>query len=328
MTTRFLLGAFEAALAPGFSLVMGLWYTRREQPLRYGLWFCGNGVASLFGGLIAYAIGHLEGDLPNWRYLFIILGAVTAAWGAVLLLLLPDAPSNATWLSSAQRETVVRRIQADTQGSSKGTFKTYQAIEALRDPVTWFLSLYAFTVNIANGGLTAFGSLVVQGLGYEGLRALLIQMPSGAAQLGFVFVGCGLCSLVPNLRTLTMMCLALVSLVGMVFMYALDPENQAGRMAGFCLALAYSASMPLAMSLVTSNIGGFTKRAVVNACVLVMYSAGNIIGPQFFSVDEAPDYPRGIKASLVGLALGTFWTVCLRMYLVWQNKKREPALVG
>ncbi|KAF6519557.1 hypothetical protein HZS61_015974 [Fusarium oxysporum f. sp. conglutinans] len=199
----------------------------------------------------------------------------------------------------------------------------YQALEALQDPVTWFLCLYTFCTNIANGGLTAFGSLVIRGFGYKGLQALLIQMPTGAAQLGFVVISCTLCSLLPNIRTVMMMCLTIISLIGMVLMYALDSTNQSGRLAGFCLSLAFSANMPLAMSLITSNLAGFTKRAVVNACVLIMYSAGNIVGPQFFNVHDAPNYPKGIKASLIGLALATFWVLCLRIYLSWQNKKRD-----
>ncbi|RHZ54889.1 uncharacterized protein CDV56_106583 [Aspergillus thermomutatus] len=134
----------------------------------------------------------------------------------------------------------------------------------------------------------------------------------------------GVCiALVPNIRTLMMIGLTLTSVLGMVLMYAPGPSNQAGRMAGFCLSLAFSANMPLALSLITGNVGGYTKKAVVNACVLVMYCVGNITGPQFFSVDEAPNYPRGVKASLVGLCLGAFWIVCLRAYLMWQNARRE-----
>lgn len=323
MVVRFFLGAFEAAIAPGFSLVIGMFYTRREQPFRYGLWFCGGAVATLFGGLASYGIGHLGGDLETWRYLYLIFGAVTAVWGLLMLLLLPDSPSTTFWIPERQRETAVQRIIVDSQGSAKGTYKLYQVIEAFRDPTTWFLCLYTFCVNIANGGLTAFGSLVIQGFGYKGLQALLIQMPSGAAQLGFVVVSSVLCSWIPNIRTVTMVCLTLISLLGMALMYALDPNNQEGRMAGFCLSLAFSANMPLAMSLITSNVGGFTKRATVNACVLIMYCVGNIVGPQFFSVDEAPRYPRGIKASLAGFCLGSFWMLCLRFYLVWQNKRRD-----
>lgn len=323
MITRFLLGAFEAAVAPGFSLVTGMWYTRREQPFRYGLWFLGNGMASMLGGLLAYAIGHIDSGLAAWRYLFLIFGTVTALWGCVMFFLLPDTPSSTFWLSSKEREVAVHRLIADGQAVVKGTFRMSQVIEALRDPTTWFLSMYTFCVNIANGGLTAFGSLVIQGFGYKGLDALLIQMPTGAAQLGFVILSSALCSWLPNMRTIMMIVLTLISLTGMALMYALDASNQTGRMAGFCLSLAFAANMPLGLSLVTSNIQGFTKRAVVNTCVLVMYCVGNIVGPQFFSVDEAPRYNRGITASLAGFGLGVFWLVCLRAYLQWQNRIRS-----
>lgn len=320
--TRFFLGALEASIAPGFSLITGMWYTRRQQPLRYGLWFAGGSIASLFGGLLSYGIGHLDSGLTAWQYLFLIFGAVTALCGIIMLAFLPDTPSKTFWLTPEERSTAINNVTADDQAGTKGSYKMSQVVEALRDPVTWFLSLYTFCVNIANGGLTAFGSLVVQGFGYEGLQALLIQMPTGGAQLCFVIISAVLCSSIPNIRTLTMMGLTLTSLLGMVLMYALEDSNQAGRMAGFCLSLAFSANMPIAMSLVTSNVRGFTKRAVVNASLLVMYCVGNIVGPQFFSVTEAPRYRKGIMASLIGFGLGFFWVVCLRLYLQWQNKKR------
>lgn len=34
MIARFFLGMFEAAVAPGFSLLTGMFYTRQEQPFR------------------------------------------------------------------------------------------------------------------------------------------------------------------------------------------------------------------------------------------------------------------------------------------------------
>lgn len=324
MITRFFLGAFEASIAPGFSLITGMWYTRRQQPLRYGLWFAGGSMATLFGGLLSYGIGHIDGGaVASWQYLFLIFGSVTAVWGIVMLIFLPDTPAKTFWLTSDERSTTLHNVMADGQAGAKSSYKFSQVVEAFRDPVTWCLSLYSFCVNIANGGLTTFGSLVVQGFGFKGLDALLIQMPTGAAQLIFVIVSAILCSSFPNIRTLTMMVLSLTSLLGMVLMYALPDSNQAGRMAGFCLSLAFSANMPLAMSLITSNVRGLTKRAVINACVLVMYCVGNIVGPQFFSVDEAPRYEKGITASLCGFGLGFFWILCLRLYLQWQNKKRE-----
>lgn len=35
LVTRFFLGFFEAAVAPGFSIITAMWYKRSEQPLRH-----------------------------------------------------------------------------------------------------------------------------------------------------------------------------------------------------------------------------------------------------------------------------------------------------
>ena len=35
MATRFFLGVGEASIAPGFSLITGMFYKREEQPARY-----------------------------------------------------------------------------------------------------------------------------------------------------------------------------------------------------------------------------------------------------------------------------------------------------
>lgn len=67
MIVRFFLGAAEASISPGFSLITGMWYKREEQPFRHGIWFFGNSVATMFGGLLAYGIAHTNGTLPAWK---------------------------------------------------------------------------------------------------------------------------------------------------------------------------------------------------------------------------------------------------------------------
>lgn len=64
---RFFLGATEASISPGFSLITGMFYKRSEQPFRHGIWFFGNSLATMFGGLFAYGIAHIQGGLGPWR---------------------------------------------------------------------------------------------------------------------------------------------------------------------------------------------------------------------------------------------------------------------
>lgn len=65
---RVLLGAFEATISPGFTLITGLWYKPSEHAARHSLWFLGNSVGSLLGSLIAYGCTFITGGpLAPWR---------------------------------------------------------------------------------------------------------------------------------------------------------------------------------------------------------------------------------------------------------------------
>lgn len=79
-TNRFLLGAFESAINPGFVLLMSMWYTTADQPLRLEAYYSTIGIATMFSGLIGYAIGHIRGGLAKWMYIYIIFGSVTVTW--------------------------------------------------------------------------------------------------------------------------------------------------------------------------------------------------------------------------------------------------------
>lgn len=70
---RALGGAAEACSDPAFLLITSMWYTRREQPVRIGLWYTANGIGIALGGLLGYGIGHLRGALPSWKYEFLVM---------------------------------------------------------------------------------------------------------------------------------------------------------------------------------------------------------------------------------------------------------------
>lgn len=64
---RVFLGVLESTISPGLSLVTGLWYKRSEHASRHGIWFAGNAISSVFGGLLAYGIGHIHNSVEPWR---------------------------------------------------------------------------------------------------------------------------------------------------------------------------------------------------------------------------------------------------------------------
>ena len=55
-TNRFLLGLTEAVVNPGFVLVLAMWWRADEQPMRLVIYYCMNGFAGIFGGVLGYAV--------------------------------------------------------------------------------------------------------------------------------------------------------------------------------------------------------------------------------------------------------------------------------
>lgn len=92
---RFLLGALESCSSPAYLLITATWYTVEEQPIRIGWWSTFLGLANSFGGLLAFAIGHIHGPLASWQYQFIIVGAISSAWGLFMFFALAEGPSTA-----------------------------------------------------------------------------------------------------------------------------------------------------------------------------------------------------------------------------------------
>ncbi|KIW03940.1 uncharacterized protein PV09_04777 [Verruconis gallopava] len=325
MVARFLLGVSEASVAPGFSLIMAMFYRRKEQPLRHGLWFVGNSMANFIGGLLAYAIGTAGADIAPWRLLVLVFGGITVAWGVLMIFVLPDSIAQAKFLSPRQKDVALFRVAENNTGIKTNKFQKSQTLQALIDPQAWLIFFWSFVVNLPNGGLTAFGSLVIAGFGYKGLDALLLQMPGGATQLVFVLLACYLPSKFKNIRLNIMFFLNLISLVGMAMVYAIPASHKGARLGGYCLCTVFAANMPLALSLISSNVAGTTKKTTVNAMMFIAYCAGNIAGPQFYKSREAPSYPTGIKSSLTGFSLAAFFLIALRLYLPWANYRKEKS---
>ena len=61
-------------MSPGFGLITGMWYRVEEQPLRCGIWFTGNSIAVMIGGLLAYGIAHIQNSLDTWKVRITKLG--------------------------------------------------------------------------------------------------------------------------------------------------------------------------------------------------------------------------------------------------------------
>ena len=116
-------------------------------------------------------------------------------------------------------------------------------------------------------------------------------MPMGAAQIVFLLVSSTVATYVPSSRIPTMIVNAITSMIGMILIWKLDLDNMGGRLTGLVLGCVFAVNIPLSLSLISSNVAGFTKRSVISSLMFVAYCVGNIIGPQLFLTSEEPAYP-------------------------------------
>lgn len=113
------------------------------------------------------------------------------------------------------------------------------------------------------------------------------------------------------------------SMLGMLLIVCLPLSNSVGRLAGYYLTQSAATAFVCLLSLISSNVAGYTKKTTVAAMYLIGYCAGNIIGPQTFRPKDAPRY---IPAEITILCC---WGVCLLdlAFILWYyrrlNKKNE-----
>jgi len=95
----------------------------------------------------------MKGSLPSWKYEFIVIGSLCAAWGIVLFLFLPDSPVTAPILTARERRVAVERLRKNQTGIENKHLKRYQIFEAITDPKTFLFFLIAMLHNTPNGGI-------------------------------------------------------------------------------------------------------------------------------------------------------------------------------
>lgn len=68
------------------------------------------------------------------------------------------------------------------------------------------------------------------------------------------------------------------AMLGMILIVALPLSSNSGRLAGYYLTQASPTPFVALLSLLSSNVAGYTKKTTVAAMYLIGYCVGNIIG--------------------------------------------------
>ena len=94
-------------------------------------------------------VGH---SIKSWQLLFLVLGLATCVWAVFIGWWLPDSPMKAKCFSEDEKRMMVERVRANETGIQNRTYKRYQALEAVRDPVIWLYVLLQVSSTLIIGG--------------------------------------------------------------------------------------------------------------------------------------------------------------------------------
>jgi ACS family tartrate transporter-like MFS transporter len=187
---RFVLGAGEAGFFPGVILYLTAWFPAAHRARAFGLFLTATAVAGVVGGPVSGALLALDGalGLAGWQWVFVAEGIPAVLLGLVVLLVLPERPAGARWLSPAERDALESRLAAE-DAPAPGQARTW--LEALGSGRVWLLAAIYFAVVIGFYGVGLWLPIIVEPMarGRPVAVGLLAALPYLAAVGGLVFVG-------------------------------------------------------------------------------------------------------------------------------------------
>lgn len=315
------------------------------------------------GLIAAGILGNMEGSggLRAWRWLFVIEGSITVAIAAIAVFILPDYPQTTRWMSPEEKRIAEGRLIIDAGVSSEDSMgQEITAMQgllmAVKDPKVWLLGLtYHATIMglsvrllhlhlVISSMLTCqfvfFFPTITQALGYGTTTTLLLTAPP--------WIWAVLVSL-PNAwhadrtgeRFLHYFGPALTCIVG----YIISATTKSVGPRYFSMFLMTSTlfppSVPHSIMLLIITSAGFAsgfvmlawisntiprptaKKAAAIAIVNAMGNIGSIPGSYIWPAKYGPLYVKSFGAEIAILGFGCVCALCLRFYLIAQNKKLD-----
>ncbi|KAK0498380.1 MFS general substrate transporter [Armillaria luteobubalina] len=327
---RFFLGFVEAAFYPASVYYLSRWYTRKEIGLRIAFLNAGNMLAQGLGGLLAAGIlSGMEGTrgIRGWRWLFIIEGFITIAFGCLIPFFLADYPSTTKSLSERERLIAQGRLVKDVgivddpdeeERTGSGVFRGL--LQAITDVKVWGLAFMYFTY-IMGLSFSQYLPTITATLGFSTTITLLLTFPPWAFATLFALAN----SWHSDRTGEKFGHIALsygFALLG--YIVALSAKTVAGRYVSlFGMCMGFSGGIILLGWISTSIPRPPVKRAASIAFVNGFANIGQIPTSYLWPSKWGPKYWQSFVTEICLLVLSLSIGLVYRQYLISLNKKLE-----
>ncbi|KAJ8106931.1 hypothetical protein OPT61_g9214 [Boeremia exigua] len=328
LATRFFLGVFESGMFPGAFYILSMWYRRHESQRRYSFFFSSTTLAGAFGGLLASAIGKMDGvrGYRGWRWIFILEGLLTVIVSFFFLFMLPNFPEETKWLTEDERAFVKARLQVEQGNSARERKMTAGDVgRVFKDYKVILGGFMYFGLIVPAYGYAYFSPSIIQGFGYSPIQTQLHSVPPWAAAFGFSMLVAWFSDRLRHrfLFTIFPIC---VCIAGFAILISVHNNRQVQYGALFLVAMGAYTAMPVIVCWFNMNLGGHHRRSVGSAFQVAFGNVGGIIAVFSFLKKDAPRYTPGYSISIAFVCLSALSCCAYFVACSWQNRQRERSV--
>ncbi|KAG0047716.1 hypothetical protein BGZ83_007287 [Gryganskiella cystojenkinii] len=317
-------------------------------------------LGGLISGAIGFLDGRLHID--GWQWIFIIesiptMGLAIAAW-----FLLTKSPESAPWLDQRETSIAIYRIRNDTKIKVTRRISKNNIIAAMTDVKVYLFMVMNLILTIpviSSIGVNSRAWMAVARAmkdGHPGTNTTqeepisiigssprylqpnvesLLREPTSATRMtaqllsspsfimGAVMTFC-IARLADRTqqRGMILMGLGIVSIAG--YCMALLSENVYVNYVGsIVISMGQTPLTPIVTSWLTTNLGGYAKRAVSVAMFLLSSGVAGVIGSQLYKSRDAPHYTKGHLVNIGCMMLLIFFAAIQRFILKRENNRRN-----
>ncbi|SAL32994.1 major facilitator transporter [Caballeronia arvi] len=146
-TLRFLLGVAEAGFFPGAILFLSMWVPAKHRSHILALFYLARPLTIVIGAPLAALLIEAHGlfGLAGWRIMFFGVAVPAILVGVIAWFYLTDRPADAKWLTTAERDWLVTRLEEEDRAKgASGAQGHGNPMAALMSGRVWLFALMYF----------------------------------------------------------------------------------------------------------------------------------------------------------------------------------------
>lgn len=340
---RFFLGAAESGFFPLVIYYLTTFYRRGELARRLALFYAASNIANAFvsaiseydclnrsltspqSGLLAYGVFHIKSSLYEWRYLFIIEGALSVLFSIFAYWYLPLSASEARFLTEDEKALAFHRMQVDSSSVVAEEFNLRDSLGIFRHPTTYCFLLIEICLGVPIQSVALFMPQIIERLGYEVVKTNLYTVApnvGGAVMLLILAFSSDLL----RIRFPFIMLGFALTFIGFIIYAAIDDvqgQIQLAYYATFMMVWGTSAPSVLLSTWYNNNIAHEGRRVVLTSVGVPLANVMGLVSSNIFRQNEKPKYETALITTACFGASGCLIAGLLGGYMVFDNYRRN-----